>query len=155
MGVKLIDAGDLWIEIKFFLHIYYSLLVCGSRPTTTKAGWGKQDTCQWLIGPVLIKTNRSDKTEIKKFFKNQRPPAEVAPAPTRGHPHTPSSAGGRWFLLAIWYRVLYILLRFVSDRKHQDNFRPPDLNLKRFSGDPDIQWTYKIYSKNKPKFKVQ
>ena len=26
---------------------------------------------------------------------NQRPPAEVAPAPSRGHPHTPSSAGGR------------------------------------------------------------
>jgi hypothetical protein len=25
-------------------------------------------------------------------LKNQRPPAEVAPAPSRGHPHTPSSA---------------------------------------------------------------
>ena len=28
-------------------------------------------------------------------LKNQRPPAEVVPAPSRGHPHTPSSAGGR------------------------------------------------------------
>ena len=31
--------------------------------------------------------------------KNQRPPAKVAPASSRGHPHTPSSAGGRWFEL--------------------------------------------------------
>jgi hypothetical protein len=30
-----------------------------------------------------------------KIFKNQRPPAELAPASSRGHPHTPSSAGGR------------------------------------------------------------
>jgi len=56
---------------------------------------------------VVIKTDRSDKTEIKMsqkysrysgswlkvllskiLFKNQRPPAEVAPAPFRGHPHT-------------------------------------------------------------------
>jgi hypothetical protein len=29
-----------------------------------------------------------------KRFKNQRPPAEVAPAPSRDHPHVPSSAGG-------------------------------------------------------------
>ena len=42
------------------------------------------DTCQWLIGQVVIKTNRSDKTEIKKIIKNQRPPAEVAPASSRG-----------------------------------------------------------------------
>ena len=27
--------------------------------------------------------------------KNQRSPAEVAPAPSRGHPHPPNSAGGR------------------------------------------------------------
>jgi hypothetical protein len=28
--------------------------------------------------------------EIKKFFlKNQRPPAEMAPAPSKGHSHTP------------------------------------------------------------------
>jgi hypothetical protein len=28
--------------------------------------------------------------EIKKFFlKNQRPPAEMAPAPSKGHPHSP------------------------------------------------------------------
>ena len=27
--------------------------------------------------------------------KNQRPPAEIAAAPSRGHPYTPSSAGGR------------------------------------------------------------
>jgi hypothetical protein len=25
-----------------------------------------------------------------KIPKNQRPPAELAPAPSRGHPHTPS-----------------------------------------------------------------
>jgi hypothetical protein len=31
----------------------------------------------------------------KILFKNQRPPAEVAPANSRGHPHTPNSAGGR------------------------------------------------------------
>jgi len=30
-----------------------------------------------------------------KNFKNQRPPAEMASAPSRGHPHTPSFAGGR------------------------------------------------------------
>ena len=29
------------------------------------------------------------------FLCNQRPPAEVVTAPSRGHPHTPSSAGGR------------------------------------------------------------
>jgi hypothetical protein len=45
---------------------------------------------------MVIKAERSDKTEIKKIlFKNQRPPAEVAPVPSIGHPHTPSSAGGR------------------------------------------------------------
>ena len=32
---------------------------------------------------------------IQRALKNQRPPAEVAPAPSRGHPHTPSSTGGR------------------------------------------------------------
>ena len=25
-----------------------------------------------------------------KILKNQRPPAEVAPAPSRGHPHSPA-----------------------------------------------------------------
>jgi hypothetical protein len=30
-----------------------------------------------------------------QVIKNQRPPAEVAPAPFRVHPHAPSSAGGR------------------------------------------------------------
>jgi hypothetical protein len=30
-----------------------------------------------------------------KNFKNQQPPVEMASAPSRGHPHTPSSAGGR------------------------------------------------------------
>jgi hypothetical protein len=33
--------------------------------------------------------------ELSIKAKNQRPPAEVAWAPSRGHPHTPSSAGGR------------------------------------------------------------
>jgi hypothetical protein len=78
----------------FFLHIFSNLLICANRTTTTQAGCGKQDTCQWLVGQVVIKTNRSDKTEIKKN-KNQWPPAEVAPAPYRGQPHTRSSAGGR------------------------------------------------------------
>ena len=32
---------------------------------------------------------------IAEIGKNQRPPAEMASAPSRGHPHTPSSAGGR------------------------------------------------------------
>jgi len=27
-------------------------------------------------------------------FKNQRPPAEVVPAPSKGHPHTPSYSDG-------------------------------------------------------------
>jgi len=36
------------------------------------------------FGQVVIKTDRSDKTEIKKFFLK-----------ISGHPHTPSSAGGR------------------------------------------------------------
>jgi hypothetical protein len=40
---------------------------------------------------VVIKPDRSDKTEIKKnLFKNQRPPAEVGCAPSWSHPHTPS-----------------------------------------------------------------
>jgi hypothetical protein len=39
---------------------------------------------------VVIKTNRSDKTEIKKFFLKISGPQQVAPAPYRGHPHTPS-----------------------------------------------------------------
>ena len=37
-------------------------------------------------------------TKIASYIReylNQRPPAEVAPTPSRGHPHTPSSAGGR------------------------------------------------------------
>jgi hypothetical protein len=38
-----------------------------------------------------IRLNRNQKI----LFKNQRPPAEVAPTPSRGHPHTLSSAGGR------------------------------------------------------------
>jgi len=33
--------------------------------------------------------------ELKKKLKNQRPSAEVAPAPSRGPPDTLSSAGGR------------------------------------------------------------
>ena len=53
---------------KEFLHIFfYNLLVCARRTTTFKPGRGKQDTCKWWIGQVVIKTNRSDKTEIKKF----------------------------------------------------------------------------------------
>jgi hypothetical protein len=40
---------------------------------------------------VVIKTERSDKTEIRKIlFKNQRPPTEVVWAPSKGHPHTPT-----------------------------------------------------------------
>ena len=43
-----------------------------------------------------MKTDRSDQTEIKKIlFNNQRPLAEVAPAPSKGRPHTPISACGR------------------------------------------------------------
>ena len=69
MSANLIDAGGLWIEIKFFFAYFYYLLVCAVRPTTTKAGWGKQNTCQWWLGQVVIKTNRSDKIEIKKNLK--------------------------------------------------------------------------------------
>jgi hypothetical protein len=29
------------------------------------------------------------RTIVEKFLKNQRPPVEVTPAPSRGHPHTP------------------------------------------------------------------
>jgi len=76
------------------LHIFYNLLVYASRTTTTKAGGGKQDICQWLVDQVTIKPTGPIKQRLKKF-KNQRPPAEVAPASSRGHPHTPSSAGGR------------------------------------------------------------
>jgi hypothetical protein len=47
---------------------WFNLLVCASRTTTTKAGRGKQDTCQWFVGQAAIKTNRSDKTEIKKIL---------------------------------------------------------------------------------------
>jgi hypothetical protein len=51
------------------MHISYNLLVYTIKTTTTKAGWGKSDACQGLIDQVVIKTNRSDKTEIKKFLK--------------------------------------------------------------------------------------
>jgi hypothetical protein len=46
---------------------------------------------------VVIKNDRSDKTETKKkiLFKNQRPLAEVVLAPSKGHPYTPNSADGR------------------------------------------------------------
>jgi len=51
-----------------------------------------------LANGWLVKWSSKPTDPIKqrlKKFKNQRPPAEVAPAPSRGHPHTPSSAGGR------------------------------------------------------------
>ena len=41
--------------------------------------------------PIL----RGAELEFIICIKNQRPPAEVTPAPSRGRPHTPSSAGGR------------------------------------------------------------
>jgi len=99
MGANVIHAGGLWIEIKKnFCIFFFNLLVYARRKTATKAGRGKQDIYKLLIGKVVSQTERSDKTEIKKFFlKISGPPAEVAPAPFRGHPHTPSSAGGRWF----------------------------------------------------------
>ena len=37
----------------------------------------------------------------------------MAPAPSRGHPHTPSSAGGRWFR-----NHYYSLATIVPDRKN-------------------------------------
>ena len=55
---------------KIFFAYFSNLLVYASRTTTTKAGWGKQDTCQWLVDQVVIRTNRSDKTEIKKNYKS-------------------------------------------------------------------------------------
>jgi len=57
---------------KEFLLIFYNLLVYAGRMTSTKSGWSKQDTCQWWIGQVVIKTDRSDKTEIKKCHENFR-----------------------------------------------------------------------------------
>jgi hypothetical protein len=45
-----------------------------------------------LFDPIL---RSGDALDLEFFcFKNQRPPAEVVPAPSRGHPHTPSSAVG-------------------------------------------------------------
>ena len=69
---------------KFFLHTFYNLLVCASRTTTTKTGWGKQDLCQWLVGQVVIKTNRSAKTEIKKKIKKSATTSRGGPGPFQG-----------------------------------------------------------------------
>ena len=41
------------------------------------------------------KDNRKKQPKAKILFTNQRPPAELGPAASRGHPHTSSSAGGR------------------------------------------------------------
>ena len=46
--------------------------------------------------PSGYQKDSSDKAEIKKIlFKNQRPPAELVLAPSKGHPYTPNSAAGR------------------------------------------------------------
>ena len=59
-----------------------------------------------LVGQVP-QTNRSN-AEIK-IFKNQRPPAEVAPAPSRGHPDTPAlllvAADYYWRLRSMWIEL--------------------------------------------------
>jgi len=34
-----------------------------------------------------------EKITLEFLLKNQRPPAEVAPAPSRGHPNTPTLLG--------------------------------------------------------------
>ena len=85
MGACLIDAGGLWIDIKKNFYIFfYNLLVCARRTTTLKPGRGKQDTCKWWIGQVVIKTNRSDKTGIKKFFLKISGPQQRWPRPLPG-----------------------------------------------------------------------
>jgi len=45
-------------------------------------------------------------------FKNQRPPAEVAPAPSRGHPHSPSFAGSRWLAAATTANSSFVIRQF-------------------------------------------
>jgi hypothetical protein len=42
------------------------------------------------------------------------------------------------FLFNLQFDTGCSIFRFVLDRKHQDNFRAPDLNLKRFSGGFDV-----------------
>jgi len=61
-------------------------------PTLAEANniLAKDESVKWSSRPT-----EPIKQRLKKILKNQRPPAEVAPAPSRGHPHTPSSAGGR------------------------------------------------------------
>ena len=92
---------------KIFLHIFYNLLVCAGRPTTTQAGWGKQNTCQWWLGQVVIKTNRSDKTEVKKNLKISVP-QQRWPRPLPGAILIPP-AGGRWFNLKLTGRLQQLL----------------------------------------------
>ena len=60
---------------KEFLLIFYNLLVYAGRTPTTKSGWSKQYT--WWIGQEVIKTDKSDKTEIKKCHENNRDIAVV------------------------------------------------------------------------------
>ena len=47
------------------------------------------------IKKILFATDLSKNSRHAAYELNQRPPAEVAPSPSRGHPHTPGSAGGR------------------------------------------------------------
>jgi hypothetical protein len=60
---------------------------------------------------VVIKTNRSDKTEIKKKFTNQRPPAE--PGPFQGPSSYPQLC---WWSLIIGH---------VSVIAHAQSITPP------------------------------
>ena len=65
------EFGNRNVECPQGQHpIIYNLLVYASRTISTKSGWSKKDTCQRWIGQVAVKTDRSDKTEIKKCHQN-------------------------------------------------------------------------------------
>jgi len=68
MGANLIDAGGLWIEIKFFS--YFLQFVCMRQQNNHHQSWLRQIrySSQWLIDQVVIKTNRLVVADLKWRF---------------------------------------------------------------------------------------
>jgi hypothetical protein len=63
---------------------------------------------------------------IRITFKNQRPPAEVAPVPSRGHPHTPSW----WWSLIAGSIISYL---FFIKKQILRSYSTPHLASNSFS----------------------
>ena len=72
-----------WDKKEFFTYL---LRFIGIRQLNNQHQiWLKQTRyCQWWISQVVIKTDRSDKTEIKKFFLKISGPQQGWPRPLPG-----------------------------------------------------------------------